>query len=272
MIDNTFILKLKEDRMGEWTRLRRRNRILARILPPFFKLVNRHNNIVKLAFSFDALNDEFDIKSSYRFKENMLKGYMSSVEQVINIYHLLVQTLVCDIPGDVVELGCYEGTTAILIRKTLDSYQSSKAFHVYDSFEGLPEESEFDGSFGKGGMLRATEEGLIENFRRHDAQLPEVHVGWFKDTLPSELPEKISFAHLDGDFYSSIMESLEYIYPKLSQGAVVVIDDYCDPDTLDVNNILPGVKKACDEFFAEKPEEVNVLIAGSEAHGFFRKV
>ena len=52
---------------------------------------------------------------------------------------------------------------------------------------------------------------------------------------------------------------------------VVVVDDYCDPAVHDVNNILPGVKRACDEFFADKPEEINVLIAGAEAHGFFRK-
>ena len=77
--------------------------------------------------------------------------------------------------------------------------------------------------------------------------------------------------HLDGDFYSSIIESLTYVYPKLSKGAIVVIDDYCDPEIHNVNNILPGVKKACDEFFKDKKEKVDVLIAGCESHGYFRK-
>lgn len=102
--------------------------------------------------------------------------------------------------------------------------------------------------------------------------MPKIHEGWFADILPTQLPDKISFAHLDGDFYSSILESLIYVYPRLSKGAVVVIDDYCDPKQLDANNILPGVKKACDEFFKDKKEKVSVLVAGCEAHGYFRKL
>ena len=86
------------------------------------------------------------------------------------------------------------------------------------------------------------------------------------------MPKKISFAHLDGDFYSSILESLIYVYPNLSKGAIVIIDDYCDPKIHDVNNILPGVKKACDEFFEDKKEKVGVLLAGGETHGYFRKL
>jgi O-methyltransferase len=68
------------------------------------------------------------------------------------------------------------------------------------------------------------------------------------------------------------MESLEHVYPRLSRGAVVVVDDYCDPSVLERNNILPGAKKACDEFLAGKPEKMTVLIAGPEAHAYFRKM
>ena len=67
------------------------------------------------------------------------------------------------------------------------------------------------------------------------------------------------------------MTSLKYSYPKLTKGAIVVIDDYCNPDILDIHNILPGVKKACDEFFANKHEKVSVLLAGSQCHGYFIK-
>jgi O-methyltransferase len=89
-------------------------------------------------------------------------------------------------------------------------------------------------------------------------ELPTAHPGWFRETLPKELPQKICFAHLDGDFYDSIIESLEH--------------DYCDPSVLERNNILPGAKKACDDFLAGKPEKMTVLIAGPEAHAYFRKM
>ena len=50
----------------------------------------------------------------------------------------LEKTLVDDIAGDVVELGCNIGTTSVFIRKMLDVHKKEKKFHVYDSFEGLP--------------------------------------------------------------------------------------------------------------------------------------
>ena len=198
---------------------------------------------------------------------------MMNVERGINIYRLLSQVLTLKVPGDVVEAGCYEGLTSILMQKTLGQFKSKKGLHVYDSFEGLPEKHEKDGKsllFRKG-FLKTKKGILIENFKKFNVRLPEIHVGWFKDTLPTQLPKKICFAHLDGDFYSSIKESLENIYPRLSKNAIVVIDDYCDPKVSKVRNELPGVKKACDEFFKNKKENVHALIAGKSSHGYFRK-
>jgi O-methyltransferase len=67
------------------------------------------------------------------------------------------------------------------------------------------------------------------------------------------------------------MESLECVYPRLSKDAIVIIDDYCDPQIHNVNNILPGVKRATDEFLMNKPEKLVVLIAGNDCHAYFRK-
>ena len=230
---------------------------------------------MKLKFKNDNLNRFYKIKYSDKFdsKESLLKGQMSNIEQAMNTYHLLVQTILQEIEGDVVELGCFEGVTTILLQKTLDQYNSHKRIHVYDSFEGLPDKSEKDGDTTYNlGACKTQKEALIQNFEKFHVKLPEIHVGWFQDTLPKELPDKISFAHLDGDFYSSILDSLVYTYPKLTKGAVVVIDDYCDPAVHNVHNILPGVKQACDEFFKDKPEKVSVLIAGCQSHGYFRKL
>lgn len=244
-MDNTFILDLQKVNV-----------------PIKFRLAS------KIAKFFKA-NNKF---LKFELKENMLGEYMLSIEQAINIYHLLSQAILLKIPGDVVELGCYDGTTSILLRKTLDQFKSNKMLHVYDSFEGLPQKTEKDGNtkFTQG-SCKTTKEALINKFKKFNVELPIIHVGWFKDTLKKELPKKISFAHLDGDFYTSIKESLEKIYPRLSKGAIVIVDDYCDPKIHNANNILPGVKKACDEFFKNKKEKMNVLIAGVEAHGYFRK-
>ena len=102
---------------------------------------------------------------------------------------------------------------------------------------------------------------------------PEYFFRRFNETLPDGLPERIAFAHLDGDYYDSIKVSIEHVYPRLSCGAICLVDDYNDPA---VNprgwNLLPGAKKACDEFFADKPEKLVPIYAGRFSHAFFRKL
>jgi len=212
------------------------------------------------------------------------KNKMMNVEQEINIYHLLNSVLLLNVPGDVVELGCHAGMTAAILQKTLDQANSKKILHVFDSFQGLPEKTENDGK-RKTKNLAATKQKFIENFKKFNLKLPEMHEGWFKDTL-KELPKQICFAHLDSDCYSSIKESLENVYPRLSKNAVAVVDDYHDEKIHPkiqqefskfighngkIYDMFPGVKKACDEFFRDKKEKMFVLVAGYERHAYFRK-
>ena len=202
-------------------------------------------------------------------KEN---PFMTDIDRLVNIYHLLSQVLVFSVPGAVVELGCNEGKTSVFFQMIIDHYAPDRELHVYDSFEGLPQKSSFD-TFSDAGECKATVEQLEHNFKKWGLRLPCVHKGWFNEILPHSIPEKIAFAYLDGDYYNSILESLEYTYPHLSKNAVVVIDDYCDPDRNPrAWQGLPGVKKACDRFFANKPEKISVLVGSQDMPmGYFRK-
>jgi len=147
--------------------------------------------------------------------------------------------------GAVVEFGCYIGTTSLFIRRLLDAYGSSDEFHVYDSFEGLPEKTAQDQSVAGdqfvAGELRAPRRTFIEHFKKAGLALPAIHKGWFSDVSPSDVPDDILFAFLDGDYYQSIADSLRLVTPKLHPGAVVVIDDYA-------SEALPGAAKAADEW------------------------
>src|SRR5262249_9120598 len=246
-----------------------RTRLAARLI----KLFNARSRHYAIKFKRDDFNRYFQLKHS-RFdpNDNLLQGSMISVEQAMNLYHLLCQVLVMQIPGEAVELGCYEGTTAVLLQTTLDQFGSAKALHVYDSFEGLPAPSAADGATAFGaGDCRATQDALLANFRRYDVEPPVSHPGWFQDALPAELPAGICFAHVDGDLHASILESLEAVYPRLAEGAIAVVDDYCDQAVYPVPERLPGVKKACDEFLRDKPERMHLMIGGCNSHGYFRK-
>jgi len=239
-----------------------------------FKVMKFFNSLdfsVRLSFKNDELNRLFRIRNQ-QF-ENLLVDNCMCIEKAMNIHLLLSHVLRMQVPGDIVELGCYNGTSALLIRETMNGLSSNKGFSVYDSFEGLPEKTDADNTheYFEVGVLKTNKDILINSFKSKNMELPKIHQGWFKDTLSTQLPDQIAFAHLDGDFYTSIMESLQYVYPKLARNAVVVLDDYCDPDVLNVHNILPGVKAACDEFMSDKPENVSVLLSGGQSQAYFVK-
>jgi len=195
-------------------------------------------------------------------------GTMMNACRMMDIYHLLSQVLVFDVVGDVVELGAHEGQSAILMREILNDQFSRKKLHVYDSFCGLPEIHEKDGeAYLVPGDLKTTEDALLNNFSERGLEPPVIHSGWFRDTLPEELPERICFAHVDSDFYSSVIEGLEAVYPRLAGNAIVVVDDY------DWEG-LPGVKIAVDEFLRGKPEKICPMRIKPDFdahHAFFRR-
>ncbi len=184
---------------------------------------------------------------------------MVTKEQVTLILDNLDKTLSSNIEGDIVELGCNVGTTSIFIRKLLDTYHSNKKFHIYDSLEGLPPKLKEDESNSKiqytEGHCKTSLEVFLKNFEIQNLTKPIINKGWFKEIDDSLYPEKISFAFFDGDFYSSIIDSFEKVYPKLSSGARVIIHDYGW-------EALPGCKKACDDFLEDKPEKIEMLQIG----------
>ena len=158
------------------------------------------------------------------------------------------------IEGDVVELGCYIGTTTLFMRRLMNELASGKLLYAYDSFEGLPAKQASDAS-GVGeqfqrGELRVSKKQFIREFQKANLQAPITHKAWFKDLQPGQLPQQISFAFLDGDFYESIIDSLRLVWPRLSKGGVITIDDY-------QRGALPGVERAVNDFFQGKTVRVH---------------
>jgi O-methyltransferase len=149
------------------------------------------------------------------------------------------------VEGDVVELGCYVGTTSLFLQDVLVKKVAHKQLHVYDSFEGLPSKADQDqspaGEQFKAGELHASKQELIRHFKHTGLPLPIIHKGWFEQLKDGDMPPKIAFAFLDGDFYTSIMASLKLIWPHLQPGATVLVDDYN-------TEALPGVRAALDEW------------------------
>ncbi|OYX54097.1 hypothetical protein B7Y92_00305 [Candidatus Saccharibacteria bacterium 32-50-13] len=165
----------------------------------------------------------------------------------------LEKTLMADIKGDVVEFGCYVGTTSVPVGKRLMS--TDKKLFVYDSFEGLPEKTHQDesptGTQFVAGELTASKKQLIKNFKQAGVPLPIITKEWFSNVTPDQIPETIAFAFLDGDYYRSVLDSLRLIWNRLSPEAVIIIDDYA-------NEALPGAAKATDEWLRKHPATIRI--------------
>lgn len=163
--------------------------------------------------------------------------------------------------GILIEAGCALGGSAIVMTA---AKKKTRPFYIYDVFGMIPPPSSADGadvhrryetikngqSKGiRGAKYYGYEENLqmrvIENFYRHDISIFEnnVHLvkGLFQDTL--HVSEPVALAHIDGDWYESVMTCLRRIEPHLMVGGVLIIDDY---------DAWSGCRKAVDEYFSDK--------------------
>lgn len=201
----------------------------------------------------DSYNDHILSKDNPR---NWFRGHQIISDQITReglevVISALEETLKTGVEGAIVEFGCYVGTTSVFIRRTLDQQHQSgmREFHVYDSFDGLPEKGSQDSNAAgvdfEAGKLYVTRKEFLQQFRSGNLRPPIIHKGWFNTLLPSEVPEPIAFAFLDGDFYESIISSLRLVYPKMSKGGCIVVDDY-------QRETLPGVERAIRDFFQGK--------------------
>lgn len=159
--------------------------------------------------------------------------------------HVILRELsrTASVPGDIVEFGCYVGTTSVHVAEELK--MTGKRLWLYDSFEGLPEKRMEDrspvGEQFKAGELLATKKELIRNLKQANVPMPVIKKGWFSNLTADDVPSQISFAYLDGDYYDSILDPLRLIWSRLAPGAIVVVDDYA-------NEALPGAAKAVDDW------------------------
>jgi O-methyltransferase len=163
-----------------------------------------------------------------------------------------VESVVRDgVEGDLIEAGTWRGGASILIRATLDSLGADeRTLWVADSFQGFPpaaaEGEGYDLRVDLAGVdfLAAPLEDVKANFAKFglDSGL-EFVPGFFEDTLPGLAGRQWSIARLDGDTYEATRLSLEVLYPGLSAGGYLIVDDYLQIDPC---------REAVDDFRRER--------------------
>jgi Macrocin-O-methyltransferase (TylF) len=153
------------------------------------------------------------------------------------------------IPGDMLEAGVWRGGACILMRGVLAAYGiTDRTVWVADSFAGLPAAepetypADTDDQHATNDALRVSSEEVQANFERYGLLDRQVRFlkGWFNETLSTAPIGRLAILRLDGDMYSSTIQTLDVLYEKVTPGGYVIIDDY----------ILSGCRQAVDDFRA----------------------
>ncbi len=163
---------------------------------------------------------------------------MISRERLDNIQECVQSVISDSVPGDLIETGVWRGGATIFMRAILAAHGiDDRTVWVADSFEGFPTDEarkqavdhgvDFSGGWGDA-MLAVDLDTVKTNFQRYgllDSQV-EFLVGWFADTLPNAPIERLAILRLDGDLYESTWDAIHALYPKLSVGGYLIVDDY----------------------------------------------
>jgi O-methyltransferase len=146
-----------------------------------------------------------------------------------------VESVVAEgVAGDFIEAGAWRGGASILARATLDSLGAEeRTVWVADSFQGLPEPD--TGAFPDDLQLDLSQVEFLavpaDEVRGHFARFGfdrgvELVEGFFDETLPTLRGHRWSVIRLDGDTYEATWVGLESLYPGLSKGGYLMVDDY----------------------------------------------
>jgi|JI8StandDraft_1071087.scaffolds.fasta_scaffold03834_6 O-methyltransferase len=163
------------------------------------------------------------------------------------------------IEGVIVECGVWRGGSSMMMAKTLmNRGDQAREMYLYDTYEGMSEPTAEDVSLhgsvaekkynstikdGHSDWCFASLEDVTKNMQSTGYDMTKVRFvkGKVEDTIPTTIPEKIAVLRLDTDWYESTKHEMEYLYPRLVPGGVLIIDDY---------GHWQGAKKAIEEYFA----------------------
>jgi hypothetical protein len=193
---------------------------------------------------------------------------MTTIERMFALYQAVNYVVKYDISGDFVECGVWRGGSSMMIALVLAKLGcTDRQLHLYDTFEGMSEPTKVDVTYRGDDAELLMQKSMynketsvwcladisdVKNNMALTGYNPKnIHYvkGKVEDTIPGNIPSNgIALLRLDTDFYESTAHELEYFYPMLIQGGVLIIDDYGHWD---------GCKKAVDEYFVDKPILLN---------------
>ncbi len=145
------------------------------------------------------------------------------------------------IKGDIAEIGVYKGGSAKIICEA----KGNKKLHLFDTFEGLPEvDINKDEKYLHKGDFKGSVEEVQDTLKDYENVF--IYKGLFSKTSEQIKDKRFSLVNIDVDLYKSVLDCLDFFYPRMNKGGIILSHDYR----------LKGGKMAIDKFFLDKPEPI----------------
>ncbi len=181
----------------------------------------------------------------------LVPGNRRSFERKYVVAQLV--SAVAHVPGAMAECGVYNGATAFFMARSTAAAGAPRSLHLFDSFEGLSPPGARDGTYWSAGQMAMSEEAARQSLAGF--QGVTLHRGWIPERFQDVESERFAFLHIDVDLYQPTLDTLEFFYPRIVAGGVIVCDDYGFTS-------CPGATSAMDEFMRDKPESIIHLPTG----------
>lgn len=222
----------------------KKNKKTKRVVFDQKQLIHYYYPNKRMQLYFEGL-DQANVRWSDNFSKQ-LRFY--SLQQIIE--HILNQEL----SGDFAECGCWKGHSSFIISTLLSKHNFQNYFHIFDSFEGglssktaKDKNDRVDQSAVEINQEKeiffSTEQDVEKVLKKFD--FVKLYKGWIPERFKEISGQKFSFVHIDVDLYRPTIDSLEFFFPRLVEGGVIVVDDYGMTQ-------FPGCKKAVDEYLNRK--------------------
>lgn len=176
----------------------------------------------------------------------------------LDLINLTKKILLKEKVYDFVECGCWKGHSSYLISHLIDKSKKQTKFHIFDSFEGLSKDTKNDKELNKFNQKKLkkirtqfiSNEDFVRNSVLKKFNFVEIYKGWIPEKFHLIENRKFSFVHIDVDLYEPTLQSLNFFFPRLVDGGIIVCDDYN-------SKLFDGSKKAWDEFFSKNKTKFN---------------
>jgi hypothetical protein len=264
------LIKLQPDRSDLSQRLRIVQVGLGKIEPPPPIIGPCGEEASQTEVNFQKEADHFASAVNYRdldaafapILELARRFTMTSVERMYALYKAIEYIETARIPGAIVECGVWRGGSIMIALATLASLgKTDREIYLFDTFEGLPrpdndKDVDILGNRAIHGWLphsRGNEQSnwayaSLDDVRRNVALTgyPNERIHFIKGmveySIPADAPDHIALCRLDTDWYASTRHEMIHLYPRLSGGGVLILDDY---------GHFRGARDAVDEYLSE---------------------